>query len=328
MQEAAGMAFDCIIKSFFAPDVLALRLEAEYGFQNVQCQLITATLRDVYLILSRASRYILIVYRHSQRTYDEIVAEWRFVAYLAQQHVPVAPALPTTNGDYILTFHAPEGVRYAVVTTHVSGQHLRRRPSRAASHNYGQIIATIHQLADAAPPTFIRNGHDLVASLEQATTAIKAVLVDRPADVAYIAACAAELQARLTSLTHDAPAYGIIHGDVVRANALVGDDNTVSVIDFDWYGLGWRAYDIASYLLTIRGDPNEQVFAEGFLSGYTFIRPVAAHEYPLLPLFEAVRAIFEIGTPALNVDHWGRAYLYGFLDQSLARLKRSMQHLP
>jgi Ser/Thr protein kinase RdoA (MazF antagonist) len=322
------VAFDHITKSFFAPDMLAQRLEAEYGFQNVHCQLITATLRDVYLVLSHANRHILIVYHHRQHTYDEIVAEWRFVAYLAQQHVPVAPALPTTNGDPILTFHAPEGVRYGVVTTYAPGQHLRQRPSREASHRYGQIIATIHQLADAAPTPFTRIGHDIVTYLEQATTAIKGVVVDRPADVAYAAACAAELQARLTSLTHDAPAYGIIHGDVVRANALVTDDNKVTVIDFDWYGLGWRAYDIASYLLTIRGDSNEQLFAEAFLSGYTAIRPLAAHEYPLLPLFEAVRAIFEMGTPALNVDHWGSAYLYGFLDQSLARLRRSMRQLP
>jgi len=321
------MGFERIIKSFFAPEALADRLEAGYGFQDVHCQLITATLRDVYLVVSRAGRHILIVYRHDQRTFDEIVAEWWFVDYLAQQAVPVAPALATTTGEQILTLQAPEGVRYAVVTTYIPGQHLRRRPSVEASRRYGQLIATIHLLADQAPTAFARTTRDVAVSLDQALMGITAVLCDRPTERTYLERCVQELQTRLQTLPRETPAYGIIHGDAIRANALVADNGSVTVIDFDWYGLGWRAYDIASYLLTIRGDPNEQPFAEAFLSGYTAVRPLAVHEYGLLPLFEASRAILEIGTPALHVNLWGSAYLESFFDQSLNRLKRSMQQL-
>jgi Ser/Thr protein kinase RdoA (MazF antagonist) len=321
------MAFDRIIKSILAPDVLAQRLEAAYGFQHVRCQLITTTLRDVYLVESGAGRHILIIYRHDQRTVDEIMAEWRFVDYLAQQSVPVAPAITTITGEHLLRFQAPEGIRYAVVTTYVPGQPLRRRPSAEATHQYGYIIATIHLLADKAPTSFGRATPDIAASLHQAMAGITAVLRDRPTERAYLEHCTRELLAHLHSLTHESPAYGIIHGDVIRTNALVADDGSVTVIDFDWYGLGWRAYDIASYLLTIRGDPNEQQFAEAFLAGYSAVRTLAAHEYALLPLFESVRAILEIGTPARNADVWGNAYLYSFFDQSFERLKRSMQLL-
>ncbi len=321
------MGFEAIITSFFAPEALADRLEAAYGFQNVHCQLITATLRDVYLVESHLGRHILIIYRHDQRTWDEIAAEWRFVDYLAQHAVPVAPAIATTMGEQILTLHAPEGVRYALVTTCVSGQHLRRRPSEEAARRYGELIATIHVLADHAPVSFARTTHDIAARLDQALAGIRAVLGNGLTERAYLEQCAQELQAHLRTLTHDSPAYGIIHGDAIRANALVADDGSVTVIDFDWYGLGWRAYDIASYLLTIRGDPNEQPFAEAFLSGYTAVRPLAEHEYSLLRLFEAVRAILEIGTPALHVNLWGSAYLESFFAQSLGRLKRSMQQL-
>jgi hypothetical protein len=48
------MGFERIITSFFAPEALARCIEAAYGFQDVRCQLITATLRDVYLVESRA----------------------------------------------------------------------------------------------------------------------------------------------------------------------------------------------------------------------------------------------------------------------------------
>jgi Ser/Thr protein kinase RdoA (MazF antagonist) len=287
----------------------------------------SATLRDVYLVESRVGRHMLIVYRHARRSRDEIVAEWRFVDFLASRSVPVAPAITMPDGERILTLHAPEGARYAVVTTYAPGQHLRRRPSVEATRRYGQIIATIHLLADTAPTAFARATRDIAASLDEAMAGIRTALRDRPVECGYLESCARELHARLRTLTHESPAYGIIHGDAIRANALVADDGGVTVIDFDWYGLGWRTYDIASYLLTIRGDPNEQRFAEAFLAGYTAVRSLAAGEYPLLPLFEAVRAILEIGTPALNVNLWGRAYLDSFFDQSVERLRRSMQQL-
>jgi Ser/Thr protein kinase RdoA (MazF antagonist) len=322
------MSFDPIIKSLLAPHALAERLKAAYGFEHARCQLITATLRDVYLVESLAGRHILIVYRHNHRTWDAIAAEWRFVDYLAQHSVPVAPAVRMQGGgEQILAFQAPEGIRHAVVTAYIPGQHLRRRPSAEASRRYGRIIAAIHVLADQAPAAFARATPDIALSLDQALAGISAALRDRPTERTYLEQCARQLQTRLQRLTRDAPAYGIIHGDVIRTNALVGDDGSVAVIDFDWYGMGWRAYDIASYLLTIRGDPDERRFAEAFLSGYTAVRPLDAHERPLLPLFEAVRAILEIGTPALHVDVWGSAYLYSFFDQSLDRLKRCMQQI-
>lgn len=322
-----AMHYARITKSFLAPDVLAQRIEAEYGFRDVHCQLITATLRDVYLIVSRASRHILIVYRHGQRTLNEITAEWEFVDYLAMHNVPVAPAIPTMSGTPILTINAPEGIRYGVVTQYVPGQHLRKQPSAGATRSYGRIIATIHTLADEMPTPFTRRGRDIIADLEQNIAAIKAVVMDRPQDVAYLDASTTELQAALVGLPRQSPQYGIIHGDVIRTNALVSNNGTVTVIDFDLCGLGWRAYDVASYILTVRGTPDERLFTEAFLSGYTSLRTLSREEYGTLPLFEATRAIFEMGTPALNVDHWGSAYLYTFFDQSLERLKQSMQQL-
>jgi Ser/Thr protein kinase RdoA (MazF antagonist) len=316
-----------ILSSLLDPHALARRVEASYGLRDVHCQLITATLRDVYLVESRVGRHILIVYRRGEHTRNEIAAEWQFVEYLARQAVPVAPALATLSGELIFTLQAPEGVRYAVVTTYVPGQHLRRRPSVEATRRYGEIIATMHQLADLAPCSFARATPDIAGRLDQALAGIRAVLGDGLRERAYLEACGQELHARLQALPKAPPAYGIIHGDAIRANALVGDDGSVTVIDFDWYGLGWRAYDIASYLLTVRGGKDEQPFAEAFLAGYRAVRPLAAHEQRLLPLFEAVRALLEIGTPARQVNLWGSAYLESFFGQSFDRLKRAMQQL-
>ena len=194
------MSFEPIITSFFAPEILAQRIEAAYGFEHVHCQLITATLRDVYLVESRAGRHILIVYRHGQRAWDEIAAEWQLVDYLAQHAVPVAPAIATSTGEQMLTLQAPEGVRYAVVTAYVPGQHLRRRPSVEATRRYGEIIATIHVLADRAPLSFARPTHDIATRLDQAQAGMRAVLGDGLTERAYLEQCGQELHARLQAL--------------------------------------------------------------------------------------------------------------------------------
>ena len=321
------MTYEPVTKSFLAPDVLAQRMATDYGLQDARCQLITATLRDVYLVISRTGRHILIIYRSDQQTLNEIAAEWQLVAYLSGHQLPVVPAIPARNGNIILTFHAPEGRRYGVVTEYVPGEHLRRRPSTDAARRYGQIVATIHSLVDRMPVPFARTGGEPGTALQQWIAAIQAEVIDRPDDVSYLTTCASELQTAVNALPRHSPEYGIIHGDVIRTNALVADDGAVRVIDFELCGLGWRAYDIASYLLTIRGDPQEARLADAFLTGYTATRTLTPHEQASLPLFEAIRAIFEIGTPARNVDHWGSAYLDAFFDQSLGRLKRSMQYL-
>lgn len=321
------MQHDPILKSFLAPTALSRRLEDTYGLENVRCQLITATLRDVYLVVSRVGRHILIVYPHDQRTLEDIEAEWEFVRYLAQQRMPVAPAIPTLQGEPLLTLHAPEGLRPAVLTPYLAGQSLRQRPSADASRQYGRLIATLHHLADTAPERFLLRAPEIATRLDQAREAIQSALLGRPTEVAYLAACGQELQARLLALPRSPLAYGIIHGDVIRTNALVTEDGRVSVIDFDWSGPGWRAYDIASYWLTLRGEPHEQPLAQAFLTGYSTVRTLEAQDYALLPLFEAIRALLEIGVPAQQVNQWGSAYLDRFFDQSLDRLKWSMQRL-
>lgn len=320
-----------VTKSFLATDALARRLEAEYGLVDVRCQLITATLRDVHLVTTSQQRFVFFVYRHGHRLPEQIEAEWHLVAQLAAHGVPVAPAVPTRDRNLIISFDAPEGIRYGVLTTFVAGQHLRQRPSTPATRTYGRHIATIHMVADAMPDSLNRPSIDIAALIDQAVASAETALIDRPDAVAYLQTCATRLQTRLhpklASFPKAAPMYGIIHGDVIRANALVGDDGKVTVLDFDFCGIGWRAYDIASYLLTIRGTANEAEFADAFLAGYTDIRALMPGEHAAIPLFEAVRAIFEIGTPAKYVDHWGSAYLYTFLDQSLEKLRRRMNQL-
>jgi Ser/Thr protein kinase RdoA (MazF antagonist) len=233
----------------------------------------------------------------------------------------------TATGATVLEFDAPEGRRYGVLTTFVEGQQLRRRSSATSVQLFGRHVATIHLLADRLPGVPDRPANDAALLIDRSIAAAETALLDRPDVVTYLAKCANELRPIFDTLPRSLPDFGPIHGDVIRANALVSNDGSVTVLDFDFFGPGWRAYDIATYLLTIRGTPDEASFADAFLAGYNEVRPLPARELYTLPFFEAVRAVFDIGVPARYVDHWGSAYLYATLDQSLSKLQRSMDAL-
>jgi Ser/Thr protein kinase RdoA (MazF antagonist) len=311
-------------KSLLSAAALSRVIEAEYGLAAVRCQLLTATLRDVYLVSSNEGRYVGYVYRHEHRPTDEIRAEWQFVDYLSANGVPVAPAVRRVNGELLLAFHAQEGVRYGVLTHFAPGKHLRQRPSAAAVNAYGRIVAQIHVLADLMPQTLKRPPIDVEDLLRRSIAAFAAEVPDRPQDLAFMQESAATLLPRIEALTREEPYYGLIHGDVIRANAQVGDDGSVTILDFDLCGYCWRAYDVASYLAVIRGLPGEKESERAFLSGYQQVRPLKDVEMEALLLFEAVRTIVSIGIPAMNVYHWGSAYLHSFLDYDLDRLRHMM----
>jgi Ser/Thr protein kinase RdoA (MazF antagonist) len=314
-------------KSLFSAVALARLVEDAYGCVAARCHLISASMRDVYLVAAGQQRYVLYIYRSGRRTPEEITAEWQFVAELAAQNMPVAPAIPTSQGELLLALAAPEGPRYAVLTGFIAGQSLRRRSRRQAVLTYGRQIATMHLLADRLALPLHRPVIGLAALVEQAITALAVIADDRPDAVADLQECAGRVCVLLPREPGMPPEYGLIHGDVIRANALVDNQGTVSILDFDLCGYGWRAYDIASYLCAIRGAADEVEYADAFLTGYQEMRPLSAWEQALLPLFEAARAIFGIGVPAIEVDQWGSAYLYSFLDHELAQLKRTMQRI-
>lgn len=316
-----------ISKSFLQRDALAHHIEEQYGLANVGCQLITATLRDVYLVTSLQGKYVLYVYRHGQRSAEEVCAEWQFVDYLYASGVSVAPAVCRKSGDYLLSVLAPEGIRLGVLTQFAGGVILRRRPSIAAVRAYGQIIARIHVLSDLMPFTLNRPALNFEKMMQDSVTIFEKEVFNRPGDWAYLRESAEVLQLRFGALHNGELSYGMIHGDVIRANALIADNGQVTVLDFDFCGFGWRAYDVASYLLTIRNTLQEQEFEKAFLEGYEEIRPLASKEKEALPLFEAIRAIFSIGTLAKNIEYWGSQYFYAFVDNDLAALKRCMSQI-
>src|SRR4051812_36876274 len=115
-----------IAKSVLAPDALAQHIVLQYQLEQVQCQLLTATMRDVYRVTTAQQRFMVFVYPTRHRTCEKIVAEGQLVAFLPAHGIPVPPAYPATSGELVLPFEAPEGRRYGVLSMYLPGEILRR----------------------------------------------------------------------------------------------------------------------------------------------------------------------------------------------------------
>jgi len=316
-----------VSRSLLSPDALARSLEAAYGLSDARCRLIKATVNDVYRVDSMSGPYILRIHRAQGQSLATITGELDLLDSLQARGLAVGPAVRQRSGERVLTFQPPEGPRHAVLFAFVPGELLSRTPDQETVRRYARVVARLHLLTDGLPCMGGRPCWDFDLLVTRPIAAIERVIA-RPDDIAYLKTVAACLRPILAGLPMDAPAYGLVHGDLIPSNTLIDAHGTVALIDFDFYGLGWRAYDLASYLAELRYWQAADGTARAFLDEYQRIRPLAAWELAALPALEAARTIFTLGIPAQHVDVWGSAYLTDrMVDTMLDGIRQSMSHI-
>ena len=101
----------------------------------------------------------------------------------------------------------------------------------------------------------------------------------------------------LTSLSAD---IGPIHADVLRENVLVSD-HSLSLIDFDDCGLGYRLYDLGTVLSQNLYEPAYPQIRDALIAGYTKTRPATIED---VEAFTLARTCASVGwtMPRLAAD--------------------------
>jgi Ser/Thr protein kinase RdoA (MazF antagonist) len=88
--------------------------------------------------------------------------------------------------------------------------------------------------------------------------------------------------------------YGLIHADLARENILT-DGKTVSLIDFDDGGFGFRMFDIATALFKNIREPYYDQLQASLLAGYETERALTPRDKQALPLFLVMRSLTYVG---------------------------------
>ena len=213
-------------------------------------------------------------------------------AELARAGLPVPAALPALDGRLLVP--VSDG-RLASAIGWIEGEALGEaalpfmRPLPQVLdlyHALGMLLARVHRATDALalPADFTRPRWDLAGLVGEAP--LWGRFWEHPAADAdqrklFVRARDA-LRERL------AGDIGLIHADVLRENVLV-NGRSVSLIDFDDSGFGFRLYDLGTALVQTVRHPEHPQLRDALMAGY------GTGEADLVECFVLARALASVG---------------------------------
>jgi Ser/Thr protein kinase RdoA (MazF antagonist) len=286
----------------------------------VACHFLRVGLNDTYEVLTETDRFILRVYRAGWRTLSEIQYEIDILRHLERKGVPVAAPIAARDGSYWQELLAPEGTRYAVLSTYAQG--VDETWTEETAPLYGAAAAVIHNASDDFQSLHQRFTIDLKLLVDIPLQTVLPFLAHRPDDQTYVQRLAEKLRAGAEALPLDQLQTGYCHGDFHGGNAHMNDDKVVTFFDFDCGGPGWRAYDIAVFRWSRRLASNEDTHWPAFLQGYREHRAIADLDLLATPWFVAIRHLWLLGLHTGIANEHGRGYIHNwYWDRALKFLR-------
>lgn len=262
---------------------------------------------------------------HRQGYQDEaaIRSELWWCAALAAKGVAVPAALPSRDGSLLVRL---SNGRNASVIDWVEGEALGEAGKPfdkpldrvlAEHHALGRLVADFHAATDALilPKDFTRPSWDIEGLVGE--TPFWGRFWEHPAATADQAAtlhrARAYLRERLTDHAKTAD-FGPIHADVLRENVLVNGE-TLSLIDFDDSGIGFRLYDLGTVLSQNLYEPAYPQIRDALVAGYAETRPASTD---LVEIFTLARTCASVGwtmprlakEDPINARHIARAVMW------------------
>ena len=267
------------------------------------CRLYKAAGSDIYIVSSAGRTYWLKVYPHGYRSRREILAEVDLLDRLARCGVAVARAVRRRDGRGLCTLRAPEGVRYAVLFGNAAGEPVAVMDATVKQCcAFGAMAGRMHKVMDTVRTAYPRRHLDLTHLLDDSVFCLKPFLTHRCSDLDYLRGVADDLRHRVTELlTKARPVYGLCHGDLHTQNAHFDDGGLPTLFDFEDFGYGWRAYDIAFFLgrAAVGWDRAAKAARtrrwNAFLEGYLGQRALSRSELQAAEVFVPIRQLWAIG---------------------------------
>jgi Ser/Thr protein kinase RdoA (MazF antagonist) len=241
------------------------------------------------------------LHRQGYQSPEAITSELWWCAELARAGLPVPGPLPAQDGKLLVRL--ADG-RYASAIAWIEGEALGEanhgftRPlarELTLYHGLGALLARMHQVTDGLvlPHGFTRPRWDRDGLVGEAP--FWGRFWDHPAATPdqrrQLIRARDFLRERL-----DGP-VGLIHADVLRENVLV-NGRSVSLIDFDDSGFGFRLYDLGTALVQTIHHPAHIEIRDALMAGY------GTNEHELVDSFTMARALASIGwtMPRLAAD--------------------------
>lgn len=280
-----------------------LALEAASHWNGTLTRLFGNRENVVYEIALPEGRAALRLHRLGYQSAAAIGSELWWCDALARAGLPVPAAIPSRDGALFVTLSSG---RLASVIAWIDGEALgeagvpftRPLPETLALHEaLGALLARLHRTTDTLtlPPGFSRPRWDADGLVGEAP--FWGRFWDHPAATPDQAATLARARAALRERFSQPLDSGLIHADVLRENVLV-NDRSVSLIDFDDSGYGFRLYDLGTVLSQNLYEPAYLEIRDALMAGY------GTTDTALVEAFTLARTCASVGwtIPRLGAD--------------------------
>jgi Ser/Thr protein kinase RdoA (MazF antagonist) len=296
-------SFFPVQRSLLSASGLVERMLANYDLAAPPtCQFWRRGINDLYLVKVGGTKLMLRICPTGQRSFKQLAAEIDLLNYLHQNHFKVPRPIPQMNGSFIQALQAPEGTRYAVVFSFVPG--TPHSPTKEHSFRFGQTIAQLHSITDNYPAGRAGLQFEPADMMDKPLVRLRPLFSEHQDDLDYLLEISRGLKQIAAKLPRRAPEYGVCHGDVNDGNFHVGEDDQWALLDFEYFGYGWRVFDIATFfnnqIHQLGKAERTKNILEAFLEGYQSVRTLSQAELEALPSFVVLRQIWLLGVGAKN----------------------------
>ena len=289
--------------------LLAQATEAAALWQGRILRLISNRENAVFEMETPVGRFALRLHRMGYQKAAAIQSELWWCAALADAGVSVPRPQPAKNEMLLVTLG---NGRLASCIAWANGKPLGENgkpfdaPLAVLLNQHaalGKLLARMHSATDqlSLPVGFSRPRWDVAGLVGDAP--FWGRFWDHPVATAdqrsQLARIRGWLQEKLADHAVSAP-FGLIHADVLRENVLV-DDTSVTLIDFDDSGFGFRLYDLGTAMLPNLYEPSYTALRDAMLGGYSTLR---AADCDTVEMFTLARACASVGwtMPRLATD--------------------------
>lgn len=296
-----------VTRSFVSADAFAEVLAEHYSFDGpLTCRLFSKMLRtqdnDHYQIAAGGKKYVARIYQQGDplgRQESDYQFELAWLDYLRKNGRPVSYPLARRDGSLLGSVNAPEGIRYYALFSFAEGEPMSAdNPDQL--HLVGREMARIHQVSNQFSTPYQRQPFGLDCLVDNSIERIKRYWgnqIDDQLDILITSGEEAkeEVLALLPNDPDAADSWGPIGGDF-HPVSIHFDEGKPCFFNFDLCGYGWRAYDIAVFLLNTNLLHQPAELAEAFFEGYYSVRPLSANEYEAISPFLTIRRVWLSGT--------------------------------
>ncbi|MFT4219455.1 MAG: phosphotransferase [Microbacterium sp.] len=243
--------------------------------------------------------FALRIARPGYHTDAEVVSEIAFVEALLEHGIDVPSYRHTVGGSQFLSREL-DGERFAVV---VQEWLVGASPMDDIANGFdgtsqltpddfaaiGALAARMHAASRAIgrPPAYDRPAWDIAGLVgDSPLWGDPTRLVEHSEDdVRVLREASASLARLLEEFGTDDEVFGVLHADFTPENIMRRADGSLTLIDFDDFGEGWHAFDLATTVFFFQWHPRYPEFRRAIEDGY---REAYATPERTLSLFDAM----------------------------------------